>query len=338
MHLAMRISLVVLSIVLSACGGGGSDDVDEESLAGSSSLPPGASFVADDSSCPPPRCFEVQIPLPQHVAVTDNHVRVILPAGYDSGSRRYPVLYLLHDAPGDYKSWTQLGHAFEFLRDLDVIAIMPDGGGGNPGWYSDWEDGSFQWETYHINVMMPFLETHLRMLGEGHRAVAGPSMGGFGSMSYSARHPGLFAAAAGFSGAVDFLALEQASALVGFLANPVAGTPNGPIWGDPVTNYDVWQDHDPGHHIDGLAGMRIFLACGNGLPGGPHEQLDAPQLYAIEPLLFIMNTSFDMALTNAGVDHETLFYGAGFHDWPYYRDAFAWALPKLMAVIQPAPV
>ena len=320
---------------LAGCKDGGSDEA--AAGAGASDLPPGVVYLSGEASCPPPRCFEVQVPHPDDVKVTDNHVRVILPPGYHDSGKRYPLLYLLHDAPGDYKSWTQLGKAFEFLRELEVIAIMPDGGGGNPGWYSDWEDGSFQWETYHIEVMMPFLESHLRVLGDGHRAVAGPSMGGFGAMSYSARHPGLFAAAAGFSGAVDFLALEQGSALIAFLGNPVAGTPNGPIWGDPVTNYAVWQEHDPGTHVDGLAGMKVYLACGNGLPGGPHEQLDAPQLYAIEPFLLVMNTTFAQTLAQAGVEHETFFYGSGFHDWPYYRDAFAWALPKLAAAIAPVP-
>lgn len=327
-------ALAVLAASLLSCKDS-NDSNDANRPAGSSDLPPGVTYLADDPSCPAPRCFEVQIPHPDDVKVTDDHVRVTVPEGYADTNQRYPVLYLLHDAPGDYKSWTQLGDALGFLRDLDVIAIMPDGGGGNPGWYSNWEDGSFQWETYHIDVMMPFLEKHLRVLGDGHRAVAGPSMGGFGAMSYSARHPGLFAAAAGFSGAVDFLALEQASALVGFLANPVAGTPNGPIWGDPVTNYDRWQEQDPGTHVDGLAGMKIFLSSGNGLPGGPHEQLDSPQLYAIEPFLLLMNTTFAQTLADAGVEHDTFFYGPGFHDWPYYRDSFAWALPKLMAVIQP---
>jgi hypothetical protein len=42
-----------------------------------------------------------------------------------------------------------------------------------------------------------------------------------------------------------------------------------------------------------------------------------------------------MALADGGIDHETNFYGPGFHDWPYYRDAFAWALPKMMDVIAP---
>ncbi|HSW14960.1 MAG TPA: alpha/beta hydrolase family protein [Solimonas sp.] len=324
-------SLAALAL-LAACGSGSDNPA---AGTGQDGLPSEARFLNDDPSCPAPRCFELDIPLPSGVSVTDNRVRVIVPEGYTTSGKRYPLLYLLHDAPGNYLSWTQLGGAVEALKDVDVIAVMPDGGGGNPGWYSNWESGEFQWETYHIEVLIPYVEQRLRGLGAGHRAVAGPSMGGFGSMSYSARHPGLFKAAAGFSGAVDFLVLDRISALVGFLGNPVAGTPNGPIWGDPVTNYAVWQDHDPGTHVDGLAGMTILLTSGNGLPGGPHEQLSSPQLYSIEPLILLMNTSFAQTLEGAGVEHQTLFYGPGFHDWPYYRDGFAWALPQLMAAIAP---
>lgn len=319
--------VILFSVAMAGCGG--------DAMPMGTGLPPGARAVSDDPACTPPRCLEVAVPLPEGVTVTDNRVRLLLPADYGSTDKRYPLLYLLHDAPGDVSSWTRLGDAQAFTENLDVIVIMPDGGGGNPGWYSDWRDGSFQWETYHIEVMIPWLERHLRGLGDGHRAIAGPSMGGHGAMSYSARHPGLFRAAAGFSGAVDFLHLGRVSALYGFLANPIAGTPNGPIWGDPVLNYDIWEDHNPGRHVDALHGMTLLLTSGNGLPGGPHEQLGSPQLYAIEPLLLLMNQSFASTLDAAGIDHATWFYGPGFHDWPYYRDAFAWALPQLMAAITP---
>lgn len=315
------------ALLLAACSDGGD-------VAPKAGLPEGAMFVADDPSCTAPRCFEMEIPLPAGVNVVSNRVRVLVPADYAASERRYPLLVLLHDAPGDYTSWTRLGLAQEATAGLDVVAVMPDGGGGNPGWYSDWLDGSFQYQTYHLDVMLPYLEQRLRVLGDGHRAVAGPSMGGFGSMYYSALRPGLFQAAAGFSGAVDFLAVDRASALVGYLMNPLAGTPDDAIWGDPVTRFDVWQAHDPGTLVAGLAGMKIYLSSGNGLPGGPHEQLDQPQLYAIEPLLYVMNTTYAQALADAGVEHETLFYGPGFHEWPYYRDSFAWALPKLVAAIE----
>lgn len=310
-----------LAVLLGACGG--NDD--------GGALPEGAYYLSDDASCVAPRCFEVEVPVPGNVRITDARVRVLVPADYATSGKRYPLLYLLHDAPGDYTSWTRRGDAQALTEGLDVIAVMPDGGGGTPGWYTNWHSGEYQWETYHLDVMMPWLEQRLRVLGDGHRAVAGPSMGGHGAMYYSATRPGLFQAAAGFSGAVDFLLLDRGSALAASLLS----MPAGPVWGDPVSNYPMWRAHDPGTRIGGLVGMKIYLTSGNGLPGGPYDELGSPQLYAIEPLLYLMNLSFAGALARAGIEHETWFYGPGFHDWPYYRDAFAWALPGLMQAIAP---
>jgi diacylglycerol O-acyltransferase/trehalose O-mycolyltransferase len=324
-----RASGLAAAALLAACG---SSDGGDGTLAGNG-LPRDA-YAVDDAACPAPRCFEFAVPVPEGVNITDNRVRVILPAGYARSGKRYPLLYLLHDAPGDYTSWTRLGKAMEYLQDLEVIAVMPDGGGGNPGWYSDWQDGSFQWETYHMDVMMPFVEQRLRGLGDGHRAVAGPSMGGYGAMIYSAKHPGLFEAAASFSSPVDFLHLDRISALYSFLGNPLVGTPGNALWGDPITHYANWQAQDPGSNMEGLAGMRLLVASGNGLPGGPHG-LAPPQYYLLEPLVLLMSQSFAGATARAGVDTRTLFYGPGFHDWPCFLDGFEWALPQMMEKIAP---
>lgn len=293
------------------------------------------SFV-DDPACPAPRCFETQIPLPDDVTVGGDTVRIILPDGYDDSDESYPVIYLLHDAPGSYLSWTQDGEVVDKLGDAKVIAVMPDGGAGNPGWYSDWLDCSFQWQRYHMDVMLPYLESKLRVLGDGHRAIAGPSMGGYGAMYYSASYPDRFAAAAGFSGAVDFLHLDRASALYAFIAGFSGVTPGMPIWGDPIQNFDKWQAQDPGSHVENLLNTKIYLTSGNGLPGGPHENLPAGAAeYGIEPFLLLMNQSLADTLTAAGVEHETWFYGPGYHNWPYYRDGFDWAWPKLWNAIKP---
>lgn len=324
--------LLALALLSGCSASAGSASHDLTPVAG---VPAGATFLTDDPSCTAPRCFEIQIPVPDNIKITDNHVRILLPENYATSGKRYPVLYLIHDAPGSYKSFTQNGDAQMLTRGLEAIAVMPDGGAGNPGWYSDWVDGEFQWESYHINVLIPWVDANLRTLGDGHRAIAGPSMGGYGSMAYSARHPGMFAAAAAFSGAVDFLAINQLSATVGYLSHSVSGAPNDPIWGNPLTNYSVWQDHDPATHIDGMAGMKIYLACGNGTVGGSHEDLSHPELYSIEPLIQVMNSALAQKLTDAGVEHRTLFYGPGYHDWPYFRESFAWALPQLMSAIAP---
>src|SRR3954447_22092217 len=55
-------------------------------------------------------------------------VDVLLPRGYDrSGRTRYPVLYLLHGAGGDYTTWVKRDHVANLIGSLPVIAVMPDG-------------------------------------------------------------------------------------------------------------------------------------------------------------------------------------------------------------------
>ena len=83
---------------------------------------------------------------------------------------------------------------------------MPDAGQG--GFYSDWYNagagGPPKWETYHVGQLIPYVDAHYpTVAARGGRAIAGLCMGGFGAMSYAARHPDLFVAAASFSGAVD---------------------------------------------------------------------------------------------------------------------------------------
>lgn len=316
--------------LLSACSG---DRGGPEARLAAGALPPGAQF-GTDAACPAPRCFDVEIPLPAGVAVTDNHVRVILPQDYGQDGKRYPVLYLLHDAAGSYKVWTEMTDVLELTRALDLIVVMPDGGqGADAGWYTDWLDGSRQWEQFHINIMIPWLEQNLDALGDGHRAIAGVSMGGFGTMSYSGRHPGLFAAAAGISGAVDLLYLEQLSALGVQALNPVISTPDASHWGDPLTNFAEWQAHDPGYNIASFAGMKVLLSSGNGLVGGAYDDPALAGNYLVENLVWQMNQSFAQALSDAGVELHTWFYGPGYHDWPYYREQLAWALPQLMDAV-----
>ena len=64
-------------------------------------------------------------------------MRVLLPRGYRSDTaRRYPVLYLLHGADSDYRSWTRFGDADAITARSPIIVVMPDG--GTDGWYTDW--------------------------------------------------------------------------------------------------------------------------------------------------------------------------------------------------------
>src|SRR5438093_5028298 len=163
--------------------------------------------------CDTPRCFDVVVPVPAGLIVPDSTVRILLPTDYATTRARYPVLYLLHGAGDTYRTWTEPTDVQEFSAQFPLIIVMPDGGhDSEAGWYSDWADGSRQWETFHTRVLVRYVHRPFPTLRPAHRAVAGLSMGGFGAMSYAARHRGLFRAAASFSGAVDTRYVEPASA------------------------------------------------------------------------------------------------------------------------------
>lgn len=280
-----------------------------------------------------PRCTDLQVTgYPSDVLVPDDHIRVLLPAGYDAAcSERYPVLYLLHGAGDTYRTWTDNTDVAALTSGLDLIVVMPDGGrNAEAGWYSDWADGSRDWETFHIEHMIPFVDATL--CTDEHRAVAGLSMGGFGAMSYAGRHPGLFEAAASFSGAVDTMHGAPVSGVTFTALHPFVGTPDDRVWGNQVADEDEWRAHNPADLVAELDGTLLLIATGNGLPGGAHEDPDNIGGYATENGVWQMNVSFVRALDAAGVAHTDLFYGPGQHSWPYWRDALAWALPQILAV------
>lgn len=278
--------------------------------------------------------------MPNGLVVPDNHVRVLLPKTYDC-QRAFPVLYLLHGAGDTYQTWTANTDLVALTGGLDLIVVMPDGGkDSNAGWYSDWKSGVAppDWETFHIEHVIPFIESEYRTLGQGHRAIAGLSMGGFGAMHYAARHrtssgAPLFAAAASFSGAVDTMYLAPASGVGFTLFHSTFGTPDDRVWGNQVDDEADWRANNPTDLAASLAGIRLLIATGNGLPGGAHESPANPGGYAIEQFIWQLNLSFVRALDAAQVPHTDLFYGPGQHSWPYWRDDLSWALPQILAVV-----
>ena len=131
-------------------------------------------------------------------------VYVLLPPGYAAHPRRrYPVFYLLHGTSGGASDWTVQGNAEKVIGNRQLITVMPDialnDGGG--GWCSNWPNGAQSWETFHIDQVIPWIDSNLRTTAtRSARAIAGLSQGGFCSMSYAARHPDLFSRRAGLLG------------------------------------------------------------------------------------------------------------------------------------------
>ncbi|MDQ8045336.1 MAG: alpha/beta hydrolase-fold protein [Solirubrobacteraceae bacterium] len=134
---------------------------------------------------------------------------VRLPAGYDDQpDRRWPVLYLLHGWEDSSNAWLdpKKGSIDTVLpADFNGIVVMPEGG---KEWFVNWADPAknpgHQWEDYLLDEVVPFMESHLRILpGRANHAIGGLSMGGFGGLRAVATMPTYFGQAVVYSGLVN---------------------------------------------------------------------------------------------------------------------------------------
>src|SRR6476659_1690503 len=63
--------------------------------------------------------------LPSKTLGHDMSYAVYLPDGYESRRQHYPVLYLLHGAGGDERSWSERGHIREKADRLIASGAIP---------------------------------------------------------------------------------------------------------------------------------------------------------------------------------------------------------------------
>ncbi len=145
------------------------------------------------------------IPVESKILKETMRYSVYLPP--DSGSRLYPVLYLLHGYSDDHTAWTQFGEvariadeAIKSGKATPMIIVMPD---AKRTFYLNKGDGSYPYEDYFFQELIPEIEKNPQVRrGKEFRAVAGLSMGGFGTLVYALKHGDMFAAACPLSAAV----------------------------------------------------------------------------------------------------------------------------------------
>ena len=129
------------------------------------------------------------------------HYLVLLPRDYASG-RRFPVLYLLHGLYGDYKNWDTRTHLESAAAKLAFLIVTPD---ADDSWYTDSaaKPGD-RFEDYIVKDLISEVDGRYRTIREKRaRAIAGLSMGGYGSVKMALKHPDLFAFAGSLSGAFN---------------------------------------------------------------------------------------------------------------------------------------
>jgi S-formylglutathione hydrolase FrmB len=274
----------------------------------------------------------------EHV-VHGRRVLLLVPEGYDASSARYPVVFLLHGGAGIPDAWLVLTNLIDFTTalpdDRQAIVVMPDGILSSH--WSNWRSGAFHDESLFVDAIIPFIDATYRTIADGrHRAIGGYSAGGVGAMDLPARHPDLFAAAASFSGSVDwpnepreYVLQRLVSAGVPFCGADVQGLsqPFGE-YGNPVLE-PVW-DHNanPTDLASNFGSTSVTIFSGTGVPCDPDDaaRLGPEFPYAtFEPFLHVQADSFDAALTKAGVAHLYDDYGCGIHSYKYVeRDVHAW--------------
>src|SRR5262245_13250460 len=295
-----------------------------------------------------PRQLDVQVStaaLQRPVAV-----RILLPDGYaDDRERRYPVLYLFHGPSGRPSDWINFGNAEQTPAGLPLIVVLPDAGfdGDGGGWFTNWYNGGAggppMWETFHIDQVIPWVDANLRTIPtRAGRAIAGLSQGGFGALSYAARHPDLFTSVASFSGGCvidrDPRAITVSTGIIEYTTSVLSGVADpDAIFGPRATQELNWQAHDPGTLVTNLRGMQIALWTGNGDPG-PLDPGPNPAASAIEVITFGATQLFDAYLMEAGIRHAYHYYGAGTHTFGYWaRDLEEYVGPMMRRFRKPPP-
>ncbi len=148
--------------------------------------------------------------------------RIFLPAGYDSSTRRYPVIFYFHGHSDRYTLEKYDGgrdtvpKIAAFVAAHDVIVVAADGYvardysgfyGGAP--YDVMRGGGeFDYGEYFLELIRHIDANYRTLPGRRFRATSGLSMGGFMSLYLSARYPGLVGSASAFNPGPEFFAGE----------------------------------------------------------------------------------------------------------------------------------
>lgn len=160
---------------------------------------------------------------------TVRRVYIYTPPGYESGSQKYPVLYLQHGMGENETGWGNQGHANLIMDNLiaegkavPFIIVMensavdlsgmprpprPQGApagaprpAGGPGAGMNNFNFAGQFERILIDDLIPYVESNFRVIADQkHRAMAGLSMGGMQTRSIVMVNPDKFSYVGMFS-------------------------------------------------------------------------------------------------------------------------------------------
>ncbi len=145
--------------------------------------------------------------------------RLFLPASYDAGLKRYPVVYYFHGHSDRYtlehydqgKDTVPRIAAFVAAHDLIVVSVdgyvAADYGGfyGGSPWDIQKSPGTYDFGAYFLELVEHIDGACRTLTDRRHRATSGLSMGGFLSLYLSARFADRIGSASAFNPGPEFL-------------------------------------------------------------------------------------------------------------------------------------
>lgn len=255
--------------------------------------------------------------LPSKILNGERKFAIYLPPDYETSSRKYPILYLLHGSGDDQTGWVQFGEVLQITdkairegKATPMIIVMPDANTGQRGYFNS-ADGKWKYEDFFFEELMPYVEKKFRVKSEKrYRAVAGLSMGGGGSFVYALRRPDLFSSACPLSASAGPLTLAETK---GWLTQRGTGT--------DLKDSDIEEYYKRNSVLPLIESMtaenkkavRWFIDCGD------------------DDFLFEGNSLIHIAMRKKEIPHEFRIRNGG-HSWTYWRES----LPEVLSFISDA--
>jgi S-formylglutathione hydrolase FrmB len=159
--------------------------------------------------------IEIESELLRGNPLGDPHVRplwVYTPPGYEDGSQRYPVIYVIQGYTGHVTMWAnRTAFRQPFIETADAVFAQGRAPGCIVAYVDAWtayggsqfvnSPGTGQYHSYLCDEVVPFVDSRYRTVPDpASRAISGKSSGGFGAMITPMLRPDLFGALASHAG------------------------------------------------------------------------------------------------------------------------------------------
>ena len=175
---------------------------------------------------------------------------------------------------------------------------MPD---GKITWYINSFDGTDPWEDMFIEEFIPYVENKYRIRQKKEfRAIAGLSMGGYGALTLSMRHPDIFSSCVAMSaGIFTDEEIVKDNSRDHYFKNLYGPKPEN------NTVSDHWKSYSPLYLVESvdkdlLKSIRFYIDCGD------------------DDFLYKGNSALHVKMRDLGIPHEFRIRD-GAHTWSYWR-------------------